>query len=418
MRSMAVFGYFVLSLAVPVAARAAVVTVDVTIKAINPQSRALTVAYKAGAEEKTIELDVSRKAEITVNEKPGTLALLAPGQTAKVSFDKGLAVVTKIEASGAPALGREVHRLTLQISEVGDAILRIEKTSTLPEDAFKGTPFTFSRWPHTKATKGQDGTFHVVHEFRDADEPEALAMQEPLNVSLERDSGVLTFTPSRLPEGYQVKRGAVFPYGKKLRLPLTIRCDIAAFGGGIFQVEVRVAAQPGGLLLCGLTSDNQDLAAPFDTTVSWIESGDGGKQNQTELFKERVVTLDQPLEKRFRLPLPNAKITDAFLVELATALGKKPTTVARLELQGPLSPMFGFSLAERDSLVFANKVSPNGLAEKAGFQPGDVLQEINGNRPQSLKDAMAMLARLPIGEKVVFTIGRGNETQKLSAVAE
>lgn len=80
--------------------------------------------------------------------------------------------------------------------------------------------------------------------------------------------------------------------------------------------------------------------------------------------------------------------------------------------------MFGLALDEKESLVFTKKVVPNGLAEKAGFQPGDVVREINGERPQSLKDAMAMLARLPVGEKVVFTIGRGNETKQLTVVAE
>lgn len=79
----------------------AAVTVDVTIKAVNPQARGITVVYKTELGEKTIELDVSRKAEITVNEKEGTLDSLCAGLKAKVVYDKDLAVVTKIEASGA-----------------------------------------------------------------------------------------------------------------------------------------------------------------------------------------------------------------------------------------------------------------------------------------------------------------------------
>lgn len=81
-------------------APAAVVTVDVTIKAVNSQARGITVFYKTELGEKNIELDVSRKAEVTVNEKEVTLDSLGPGLKAKVSYDKELAIVTKIEATG------------------------------------------------------------------------------------------------------------------------------------------------------------------------------------------------------------------------------------------------------------------------------------------------------------------------------
>ena len=81
--------------------QAAVVEVDVTIKAVNPQSRGITVVYKTDLGEKTIELDVSRKAEITVNGKEGSLDSLKPGQKAKVTYEKELQVVTKIDAEGA-----------------------------------------------------------------------------------------------------------------------------------------------------------------------------------------------------------------------------------------------------------------------------------------------------------------------------
>jgi hypothetical protein len=79
---------------------AAVVTVDVTTKAVNPQARGITVVYRTELGEKTIELDVSRKAEITVNGKEGTLDSLGPGLKAKVSYDRELAIVTKIAATG------------------------------------------------------------------------------------------------------------------------------------------------------------------------------------------------------------------------------------------------------------------------------------------------------------------------------
>ena len=59
--------------------------------------------YEVKGEQKSIDLDVSRKAEITVDGKEETLDALKPGQKAKVSFEKDLQVVTKIVATGGGA---------------------------------------------------------------------------------------------------------------------------------------------------------------------------------------------------------------------------------------------------------------------------------------------------------------------------
>jgi hypothetical protein len=100
-------------------AQAAAVTVDVTIKSVNPQSRGITVVYKTELGEKTIELDVSRKAEITVNGEDGTLDSLGPGLKGKVTFDRDLAVVTKIEAKGKLWFGlfSSLSRVTYPLPE-------------------------------------------------------------------------------------------------------------------------------------------------------------------------------------------------------------------------------------------------------------------------------------------------------------
>jgi hypothetical protein len=87
-------------------------------------------------------------------------------------------VVTKIDATGeGTAPGKEVYRLTLQLSEYGDGKFRIEKTSNPPPDNFEGTPFALSRWPHTKAKKGKDGVIQLIHDFSDADDLQALLSQ-------------------------------------------------------------------------------------------------------------------------------------------------------------------------------------------------------------------------------------------------
>ena len=122
---------------------------------------------------------------------------------------------------------REVYRLALQLSEFGDGKFRIEKTSTPPPDDFDGTPFTFSRWPKTKATKGKDGMFRLVHDFRDADPLAALAL-ETHNLTVDKASRTLDFTPGPMPE--KTRKAALFAYCRKCGFPLrwsAISCGIA-----------------------------------------------------------------------------------------------------------------------------------------------------------------------------------------------
>ena len=81
-------------------AKAKIVEVDVTIKSVDVKARGITVVYEAKVGQKTIDLDVSRKAEITINGTSCNLASLRPGQKAKVTFEKELQIVTTINATG------------------------------------------------------------------------------------------------------------------------------------------------------------------------------------------------------------------------------------------------------------------------------------------------------------------------------
>jgi hypothetical protein len=322
--------------------------------------------------------------------------------------------VTKIVATGkGTESGREVYRLTLQLSAFGDGKIRIEKTSEAPKDDFKGTPFKLSRWPKTKATKGEGGVFRLVHDFSDPDDINVLATQKH-NVAIDKDSGWAVFTPGPIPEAN--RRGAYLNYAKKFLSPMTVTCDIAKYGGGRFGFHIIRNSL--GMLNCIIMSGEHGLDRPFDLHVAWIEAGEGGKQTATTLCHANGITLKDPIEKKFRLPVPNVKATDSAMLELIQGDGDEPTTLSRLEVRGRLAPMFGLEMAEKQGMVFVKNVVPNGLAEKAGFQVGDVLSAINGKKPQTMQEAMGMLSGLPIGDKVVFTVPRGEKTEELRVVAE
>ena len=73
---------------------------------------------------------------------------------------------------------------------------------------------------------------------------------------------------------------------------------------------------------------------------------------------------------------------------------------------------------QKQGMVFVKNVVPNRLAEKAGFQVGDVLLAINGKKPQTMQEAADMLGRVPIGDEAVFSVQRGEKTEELRVVAE
>jgi uncharacterized protein (TIGR03067 family) len=81
---------------IPIFASAEIVTIDVTIKAVDATGRTVTATRR----DKTLTLDVSRKAEVIINGEAGELAALGNGQTAKIDYETNLEIITKIDATG------------------------------------------------------------------------------------------------------------------------------------------------------------------------------------------------------------------------------------------------------------------------------------------------------------------------------
>lgn len=84
----------ILFMLISVTAQAEVVTLDATIKSVDAKARTITVQKKS----KTTELDVSRKAKITLLDKDATLESLKAGQEATLTFHTELELVLKIDA--------------------------------------------------------------------------------------------------------------------------------------------------------------------------------------------------------------------------------------------------------------------------------------------------------------------------------
>jgi|GEM_PF-1276471 len=87
-----------LALLVANTVQAAVITIEGTVKSVDAEKRTISVKTKT----KTLELDVSRKAKVSVKGKTAELDSLKVGQAVKLDYHDGLEIVLKIDANGAP----------------------------------------------------------------------------------------------------------------------------------------------------------------------------------------------------------------------------------------------------------------------------------------------------------------------------
>lgn len=79
---------------------AEVITIDVTVKAIDAKERSITVTKTTKSKSKDIELEVGKKAKILIDGKDAALNAVKVGNKASVSYESDLEVVTKIEIAG------------------------------------------------------------------------------------------------------------------------------------------------------------------------------------------------------------------------------------------------------------------------------------------------------------------------------
>jgi hypothetical protein len=92
-------------------ALADVETVEASISAVDAKARSITFATKDAARLK-LELEVSRKAAVTLDGKPATLDGLRAGQAARVTYDPALEVATAVEVFVATKPDAGVELLT------------------------------------------------------------------------------------------------------------------------------------------------------------------------------------------------------------------------------------------------------------------------------------------------------------------
>lgn len=81
---------FLFLFSIPV--HAETITIDVTIKEVDAEDRAMTVTTKA----KELKLEVAKRAEIVIDGEIATLGEVTSGQSATITYESMLEIVTKI----------------------------------------------------------------------------------------------------------------------------------------------------------------------------------------------------------------------------------------------------------------------------------------------------------------------------------
>jgi len=345
-------------------ARAAV-EVEVTIKSVDLQSRQITVAYKTTSGPKTIDLDVSRKAEITANGKTVSLDALKSGDHAKIAYEKELQIVTKINATGngvvysqlsGVASGREVCRFLLSVSEFGDCRLKVEQTTTPISSAMKvdGESMKLPNLPNAEVWKASDGRFSIIHSFDHPDELSSI-FKMIHHVKLDRSAGAITFTPKK-------NELASVVYWSPAQLPITIiydRLPIQKNSGIVANLTIGKTGYVCGNL--GRWPDGRMF-----TSVFWYNLKDGKTAERTEILDPAPFELADGTERKFRLPLPSGYIDDACGLRLnAWSDEGAKSEIVRLMVQGHQKSTSGNGSAKPMEKASSPSVNPNGSVEQA-----------------------------------------------------
>lgn len=82
-----------------------------TVLKVDAPGRILTIAPDAGGRAKALDLEVSRKAKITVDGGEAGLDSLRVGQRATVTYDAGLGVATAVDATGKGEAAPTIHHV-------------------------------------------------------------------------------------------------------------------------------------------------------------------------------------------------------------------------------------------------------------------------------------------------------------------
>lgn len=396
--------------------QAEVVSIDVTIKAIDAKDRSITVTKTTKSQSKDIELEVGKKAKVSLDGKEATLDSLKPGQKASISYESDLEVVTNIEVTDdgntqshdkaktdSVVFKKTGCRVVWTILETGDSTLTISR------------PLENRATATDSLIRHDDGTVEFQYGLETEESATKAMLGKGENAEFNSRHKAILMTPKPL-KGYSNK-AAHFNYSKVATLPLTIEYEfdfVEPSGGFPFGLNVRNRRSGTEFPFLNIHSEN-DLKTSVHVHAVWHASKDDkGKSTLAPLVEDKSVDLNEPKEFKFTIPL---KSDDFFIPEFGS-IGSCHSILTYLSVRGRLRPLFGVGFDEKSKEPVTKNVIPNGLGDTIGMKSGDVVLSINGKKPLSVKDAMELLAKIQFGEESEITVKRSGKTVKLGFTAE
>lgn len=372
------------------AAHAEVIELEGTVKAVDADARTISIERKTAKGTKTLDLEVNKKA--------GDLSAVKVGDKISFSYDPDLELITKIGEEKDPADKsrlNEICRVTISISEKGECRLRLEKA--------------VSSTGETERVRQPDGTWVAKHYFASPSDIELFnsPFGKVVNARVDKAKKCLLFETAAA-KGFVENKVSQINYPGRFRVPFEASVDLSAIGSDFTLVINATPAQIGQRHATVNIASADALQKSARVSVGSISRDAQGKPSfDAPLVEEETISLSQPWEKQFRLPIPNIRNRDAYNLRIG-ALGESVLCAYCLTVSGIPVPTTGIRLGEKSGVVFAENVAPNSLAEKANIQSGDVICEIRGKTPSSAQEALELIADMPFNEASEVTIQRGD----------
>tara|TARA_R110002111_G_scaffold100976_6_gene156505 strand:+ start:64682 stop:65914 length:1233 start_codon:yes stop_codon:yes gene_type:complete len=383
-------------------ANAEVVAIEGTIKSVDAKKRTITVQTKS----KTLELDVSRKAKISVKDKAAKLDSLKPGQKVQISYHDGLEIVLKIEATGDAS---RIKELTITIGIDGRCKLAVKNVSgndsAVAEHKSHDSVIDMDIFGGAAVTKNKDGSLRVLYdftEFKNVDSFMAAFRPKEQNearqafdeqVSIDQGEGVLLLTPGK-------NKRSLLALPRRINGPTKLSVQFRGFSEGLFQVQFYLGQE---LLLITLTGDPTPEHKPNSIVVSFR---DKNKKFNNLLTVQESENTAPPHE--FKIASSIAQMSGYVSIG---HFGQLPVGLTRLEIAAEFPPSFGMALKNRDNRVIVGRTIDGSVAAKVGIRKGDILTAVNGKTVKNLQNAMALLGKCTLGETSKLEIIRLGKKQ-------
>jgi hypothetical protein len=374
-------------------ANAEVLELEGRVKSIDRDARTISVVRKTAKGEKTLELEVAKKA--------GDLSEVEEGDSVSFSYDPDLELITKIaEEGGQPAEktpGQKACRIRISISDTGEASVVAEPVEIA------------SQGGKAQREDLSDGVWRFTHFFANAKDLKMFdsTFGKPLNAEVDSSKQRLVLSPKKMPGDDNPKAALIYPL--RLRVPFEIELDVSTTAKQSWPF-MQIFAMPRGLEMERPVFNFRTKSALKDDL--WFEAWTGkmGAKEQNHLVPATQIDLKEKWEKQFRLAVPNIKSKDFYTLTIG-ALGPPAdkTFIHRISITGFPVPVFGMQLEQKGDVVFVNKVIPNTVAARAEAKVGDVIVAINGSKPDSSVAAVELLAETGFGDTCQIALKRGND---------